>query len=99
MFLLILGRNVLLCSNAFCKKYSTSNEKVSLKLIENLHKEGIKLGQPTPFSHPHLLKQNELAVGVTVGEFKERRQRLMEAIQEQCNKLIRPKKFMVSLKV
>lgn len=93
---LILGRNILSSTNVLCRKYTTNREKQSLKLIENLHKDGIKLGQPIFYSHPHLLKENELAIGVTVGEFKERRQRLMEAIQKQCNKLIRPKKFMVS---
>lgn len=93
--MLILEWNILATSNVLCKKYTTNAENQSLKLLENLHKDGIKLGQPTFHSHPHILKENELAIGVTVGEFKERRQRLMEAIQEQCNKLIRPKKFMV----
>lgn len=93
--LLILGRNILLSSNIFCKKFTTDSTHPSEKWLEKLHRDGIKLGQPTFYSHPHLLKENELAVGVTVGEFEERRQRLMEAIQVQCDQLIRPKKFMV----
>lgn len=39
------------------------------------------MGQPTPWTHPHLLKQHEIATGITVDEFKARRERLMNRIQ------------------
>lgn len=39
-------------------------------------------GQPTPITHPHLLRDNELVQGVTKAEFIDRRNRLMLSIQQ-----------------
>ena len=37
-------------------------------------------GQPTPFTHPYLLKDNEITPHIHKSEFMERRQNLVEAI-------------------
>jgi len=39
-----------------------------------------KYGQPTPSTHPHLLKKGEVNVGITRTEFQHRRQKLVEKI-------------------
>ena len=40
-------------------------------------------GQPTPETHPHLLKKGELVAGFKLNEFKSRRSRLMEMIAKR----------------
>ncbi|KAG1710431.1 Xaa-Pro aminopeptidase 3 [Nymphon striatum] len=40
-------------------------------------------GQPAPNSHPHLLKTNEVAPGISKSEFKKRRFKLMESIAKR----------------
>lgn len=70
------------------KMFSTSishSEKSYAEHLESIQREGVRFGQPTHFSHPHLLKQNELATGVLPTEFASRRRRLMEKIQENCH--------------
>lgn len=52
--------------------------------IKDLHNNGIRFGQPTHFTHPHLLAPNELAIGVLPNEFMERRQRLIEHVHKAC---------------
>lgn len=69
------------------KQFSTSiprKEKSYAEFIENMHKNGIRFGQPTHISHPHLVKPNELAIGIQRNEFVNRRHRLIEKIHEQC---------------
>lgn len=69
------------------KTFSTSttlSEKSYSEHLENLHRSGVRFGQPTQFSHPHLLRQNELAIGVLPNEFAERRQGFMEKIKAHC---------------
>uniref|UniRef100_A0A1A9WA68 Aminopeptidase P N-terminal domain-containing protein n=1 Tax=Glossina brevipalpis TaxID=37001 RepID=A0A1A9WA68_9MUSC len=39
-------------------------------------------GQPTASTHPHLINRDELVVGVKLEEFKQRRHRLMVALQK-----------------
>lgn len=38
-------------------------------------------GQPTPSSHPHLLKENEIVQGITLDEIVQRRHELLETIK------------------
>lgn len=38
-------------------------------------------GQALPFSHPHLLKEGELSVGIQAGEYEDRRRRLMAGME------------------
>lgn len=40
-----------------------------------------QFGQPTPVTHPHLLKQNELITGITLDEIITRRLRLIDTIK------------------
>lgn len=41
-----------------------------------------KFGQPTPITHPHLLKDGEIVPGIHRDEFKHRRTKLMENIKK-----------------
>lgn len=45
------------------------------------------LGQPSPFTHPHLLKPGEVTPGVTQSEFDLRRRRLASLIEVQAERL------------
>lgn len=45
------------------------------------------MGQPTPWTHPHLLRSNEIAVGITQAEFQQRRRQLMTNIQTYARSL------------
>lgn len=38
-------------------------------------------GQPLPFSHPHLLKEGELSIGIQASEYEDRRRRLMDGLE------------------
>lgn len=62
----------------------------SAQNLENLHKNGTAFGQPTPFTHPHLLKPHELVAGVSLDEFKTRRHQLVELIRKHCRSARRP---------
>lgn len=69
------------------RNFSTSmthSEKLYTEHLEGLHQNGIRFGQPTQFTHPHLLKRNELTIGLLPSEFADRRARLMEKIAEHC---------------
>ena len=39
------------------------------------------IGQPTPLTHPHLLKEGEITVGIQRDDFKQRRNVLLSALQ------------------
>ncbi|KAI8451897.1 X-Pro aminopeptidase [Phakopsora pachyrhizi] len=39
-------------------------------------------GQPLPITHPHLLKPDELTVGITSAEYESRRKRLIESMED-----------------
>lgn len=74
-------------SKCSTSKYSTSishGEKSFSEKIEYLQRNGFRFGQPTHYSHPHLLKPDELTVGLLPSEFASRRNRLMEKIFERC---------------
>ncbi|XP_033632263.1 xaa-Pro aminopeptidase 3-like [Asterias rubens] len=43
------------------------------------------LGQPTSFTHPHLLKTDELTPGITLQEYLSRRTRIMSAVGSSFN--------------
>lgn len=45
------------------------------------------LGQPSPFTHPHLIKQGEVTPGLSQAEFELRRQRLASLIEAQADRL------------
>uniref|UniRef100_A0A8C7XCQ5 X-prolyl aminopeptidase 3, mitochondrial n=1 Tax=Oryzias sinensis TaxID=183150 RepID=A0A8C7XCQ5_9TELE len=45
------------------------------------------LGQPSPHTHPHLIKHGEVTPGVTQTEFELRRHRLASLIEAQADKL------------
>lgn len=64
--------------------------------MENLHQAGIRFGQPTQFTHPHLLKQNELTIGLQPNEFADRRRKLMEKITKHCVDTKKPLRNIVS---
>lgn len=67
-------------------------KSLSAQNFESLQKNGTAFGQPTPFTHPHLLKPHELVAGVTLDEFKRRRQQLMESIRKHCISAHRPQR-------
>ncbi|XP_055050607.1 xaa-Pro aminopeptidase 3 isoform X1 [Misgurnus anguillicaudatus] len=45
------------------------------------------LGQPSPYTHPHLIKYGEVTPGLTQTEFELRRQRLASLIEMQADRL------------
>ncbi|KAG1936542.1 xaa-Pro aminopeptidase 3 [Pimephales promelas] len=45
------------------------------------------LGQPSPYTHPHLIKYGEVTPGLTQTEFELRRQRLASLIEMQAERL------------
>ncbi|XP_008328476.1 xaa-Pro aminopeptidase 3 isoform X2 [Cynoglossus semilaevis] len=45
------------------------------------------LGQPSPFTHPHLLKHGEVTPGLSQAEYELRRQRLASLIEAQAERL------------
>lgn len=82
------------------KTFSTSltrSEKLYTEHLESLHQAGVRFGQPTQFSHPHILKQNELAIGVLPSEFADRRRNLMEKIKEHCLSNGKPNRNIVTV--
>uniref|UniRef100_A0AAY4BNX7 Aminopeptidase P N-terminal domain-containing protein n=2 Tax=Denticeps clupeoides TaxID=299321 RepID=A0AAY4BNX7_9TELE len=54
--------------------------KVSLKVPSRY------LGQPSPYTHPHLMKYGEVTPGLTQTEFELRRQRLASLIESQVDR-------------
>lgn len=85
------------CTTAknFSTTHSQSKESYT-EHLERLHGAGVRFGQPTQFTHPHLLKPNQLAIGILPSEFAERRQKFMEKIQEHCFQHHKPKHSIVS---
>ncbi|XP_063283659.1 xaa-Pro aminopeptidase 3 isoform X2 [Pelobates fuscus] len=61
------------------RKYSTKTE---LRQVPKRY-----LGQPSPFTHPHLLKAGEVTPGLTQEEYALRRYKLMSLIQREFNAL------------
>ncbi|XP_046893914.1 xaa-Pro aminopeptidase 3 [Hypomesus transpacificus] len=45
------------------------------------------LGQPSPFTHPHLIKHGEVTPGLTQTEYELRRHKLASLIQDQADRL------------
>lgn len=99
LIVLILEWKILRPTTVLSKKFITTTCCGREKSIPNNSEQTaeIKYGQPTFQTHPHLLKQNEIVIGVTVSEFKERRERLMEAIHECESRVIKSKKNIVSI--
>ncbi|KAJ6637107.1 Xaa-Pro aminopeptidase 3 [Pseudolycoriella hygida] len=63
---------------------SVNKESVQMldQRVTRLQRSGETFGQPTPFTHPHLLQKGELIQGITAEEIQGRRNRLMENIQK-----------------
>ncbi|CAH2313227.1 probable Xaa-Pro aminopeptidase 3 isoform X1 [Pelobates cultripes] len=61
------------------RKYSTKTELLQVPKRY--------LGQPSPFTHPHLLKAGEVTPGLTQKEYALRRYKLMSLIQTEFNAL------------
>lgn len=70
-------------------------KSLSAQNLEILQKNGTAFGQPTPFTHPHLLKPNELVAGVSLNEFRTRRQHLIDLIRNHCRSTQRPQRNIV----
>lgn len=88
--------SALVKTRTFCTPVSHGVKSYS-ESLENLHKNGIRFGQPTHLTHSHLLKPNELAIGLKPSEFADRRYRLMEKIQQQCITRGQPNRNIVSI--
>ncbi|KAJ3017339.1 hypothetical protein HKX48_003585 [Thoreauomyces humboldtii] len=64
--------------------FPTSSRSRSLATaVATPHTDPLTIGQPTPHTHPHLLKTGEVTPGITLDEFKARRQRLVSKIAEK----------------
>lgn len=55
--------------------------------LQKLRQSNDTYGQPTPTSHPHILKEGEVVQSVKADELKNRRILFMESIQEHAMKL------------
>ncbi|XP_063983460.1 xaa-Pro aminopeptidase 3-like isoform X1 [Diachasmimorpha longicaudata] len=64
-----------------CEKYANFSSSISQNpKTECVPPKSRVFGQPTPQTHPHLLKSDELVPGIKLHEFKERRAKLVEKI-------------------
>ncbi|KAM4721791.1 xaa-Pro aminopeptidase 3 [Rhinophrynus dorsalis] len=75
-----LLRCVTVCVSCIRRRFSVKPE-----LLLNFPKRC--LGQPSPFTHPHLLKPGEVTPGLTQTEFSLRRHKLMSLIQKEAQVL------------
>lgn len=82
--------------NSFSTSH-TQSKSAYTEHLERLHHDGHQFGQPTQFTHPHLLKPNELTIGLLPDEFAERRQKLMDKIAEHCVDTKKPKRNIVKI--
>ncbi|XP_014270651.1 xaa-Pro aminopeptidase 3 [Halyomorpha halys] len=77
-------RNATSSCNTYLTPYSPSNVEIGRQFTQIASLENISLqktfGQPTPESHPHLLKPGELVPGFKLEEFKDRRDSLAKKI-------------------
>ncbi|XP_030649383.1 xaa-Pro aminopeptidase 3 [Chanos chanos] len=53
------------------------------------------LGQPSPYTHPHLIKEGEVTPGLTRAEFEMRRQRLASLVEAEADRLSSPSPLLV----
>ncbi|XP_031627158.1 xaa-Pro aminopeptidase 3-like [Contarinia nasturtii] len=91
---LSIGHQKCISLRNFSSSISRS-EKLYTEHLESLHRDGVRFGQPTQFSHPHLINANELAIGLLPSEFSKRRHKLMEKIKEHCIKHNKPSRNIV----
>ncbi|XP_056379699.1 xaa-Pro aminopeptidase 3 isoform X2 [Hyla sarda] len=71
----------LACASCLMQRFSTGTQRLSLNLPKRY------LGQPSPFTHSHLLKQGEVTPGLTQTEYALRRHKLMFKIQKESEDL------------
>ncbi|XP_059617240.1 xaa-Pro aminopeptidase 3 [Phlebotomus argentipes] len=64
-------------SPSYARAFSSS---IKHEFEKNSQDLPVKIGQPTGYSHPHLLKTSEVVVGVTKEELRLRRLKLLESI-------------------
>ncbi|XP_044158068.1 xaa-Pro aminopeptidase 3 isoform X3 [Bufo gargarizans] len=69
------------CANCLVQRFSTRTEQLSLNLPQRY------LGQPSYFTHAHLLKKGEVTPGLTQTEYALRRHKLMSNIQKESQAL------------
>ncbi|KAF4533239.1 hypothetical protein B566_EDAN005154 [Ephemera danica] len=82
-FGLAMFRKLLLRSkDTYCKWWfrQCNSDSTSRSLEHLLQKNILSCGQPTVYSHPHILQEGELLPGIHIQEFRSRRQQLMEDI-------------------
>ncbi|XP_055840539.1 xaa-Pro aminopeptidase 3 [Episyrphus balteatus] len=87
MFLLknISSRNINQCSTNILRFSSTIGGVLPEKEKSSQRNVNENLGQPTSWTHSHLLNEGEIVPKIKVDEFKERRTRLMQGIQKHTN--------------
>ncbi|KYO36269.1 hypothetical protein Y1Q_0024045 [Alligator mississippiensis] len=64
------------CKFCFLRRFSI--QPAQQRKIPNRY-----LGQPSPFTHPHLLKPGEVTPGLSQVEYALRRHKLMSSIQKE----------------
>ncbi|XP_066251091.1 xaa-Pro aminopeptidase 3 [Euwallacea similis] len=73
------------CRSTLSKKYCTKAlENVVKGICDSSNKKA--LGQPTSYTHPHLIAENEVTPLIKKDEYQCRRQKLVEAIVEHARK-------------
>ncbi|KAJ5066938.1 xaa-pro aminopeptidase 3 [Anaeramoeba ignava] len=65
----------------FSNSFSLRNFVTSIKSAT----QHLKINQPRPETHPHLIKKGELTPGITFDEYQQRRKKLMENIPSDSN--------------
>lgn len=84
MFLLknVPSRCVIKCPRNILRFSSTTTGVLPEKQKSFPRKVNENLGQPTAWTHPHIVEEGNIVPGVSVDEFKERRHRLLQGIQK-----------------
>ncbi|XP_069823454.1 xaa-Pro aminopeptidase 3 [Dendropsophus ebraccatus] len=77
----VLSGRVTACAYCLVHRFSTRTHRLSLDLPKRY------LGQPSAFTHAHLLKQGEVTPGLTQTEYALRRYKLMSKIQKESEVL------------
>jgi len=86
-------------------RYCVSEFRISRRLFSVANNSSVssrKYGQPTEWTHPHIIGKNEVNKGIQKSEFRQRRENLVERLLKQksggSNLLIIPaarKQFMI----
>ncbi|KAJ3173598.1 hypothetical protein HDU88_002685 [Geranomyces variabilis] len=71
-----------LCSTAYYSSLRVARPRLLVRSFATLPQAPARIGQPTPQTHPHLLKAGEITPGIAAEEYAARRARLVSRIAD-----------------